>query len=75
MMQASKYNLEQQYDIVFACACIHNINIIRNGQTDQIFDQANADSTNSLFHNQEVIDPPPTGVYSSDCKREECENW
>ena len=73
MNKASKYKLEQKYNLGFACACIHNLKIICNGHTDVFFlqEENNPKSNGS----KEVHKPPPEGVYSRNQEREECENW
>jgi hypothetical protein len=75
MTQASKYHLEQQYNLVFACACIHNINVIRNSANDIIFQQEEAEPSNKHTKAPQINDEIPTGCYSSNREREECENW
>jgi hypothetical protein len=71
MTQASEYRLEQQYNLVFACACIHNINIMHQGCSDQFFEE----TTDVLSSNGTSDDPPPVLIYSSEQEREEIENW
>ncbi|PLW28708.1 hypothetical protein PCANC_27529 [Puccinia coronata f. sp. avenae] len=75
MTQASEYHLEQQYDLVFACACIQNINVIWNGANDIIFQQEEAEPSNNHTDAPQINNEIPTGFYSSDCEREECEKW
>ncbi|KNE91730.1 hypothetical protein PSTG_14887 [Puccinia striiformis f. sp. tritici PST-78] len=57
MTQASEYQLEQQYDLVLACACLHNINIGKNRYYDIIFDEslAMAEQYKAIY----TKDPPP----------------
>ncbi|KAI9610925.1 hypothetical protein PSHT_13666 [Puccinia striiformis] len=63
MTQASEYQLEQQYDLVLACACLHNINIGKNRYYDIIFDEslAMAEQYKAIY----TKDPPPSraGVF------------
>ncbi|KNZ55746.1 uncharacterized protein VP01_2596g4 [Puccinia sorghi] len=40
----SEYKLKQQYNIVIASCCVHNINILCNGQSDDIFSESNQTS-------------------------------
>ncbi|POV95038.1 hypothetical protein PSTT_16493 [Puccinia striiformis] len=60
---ASGYQLEQQYDLVLACACLHNINVGKNGYYDIIFDEslAMAEQYKAIY----TKDPPPprAGVF------------
>ena len=73
---ASEYKLEQQLDIVIACACVHNMNIIWNGQADEIFEEASQLTCAAGRRHQEEIDESyvPTNLLT-DREREECENW
>ena len=55
----SEYKLQQQYDIVIACCCVHNINIICNGHSDEIFAEAHqsarlvrSQDTKELYNDQ-----------------------
>ncbi|KNE92679.1 hypothetical protein PSTG_13892 [Puccinia striiformis f. sp. tritici PST-78] len=73
MTQASEYQLEQQYDLVLACACLHNINVGKNGYYDIIFDESLAMAEQYRATNTE--DPPPEPEYPSERKRQHCENW
>lgn len=77
LTQASEYRLEQQYDTVIACACIHNMNIVCNGTANHIFEEAE-----SIFRNQArgsinaySDDVYPAQQLLNDRQREECENW
>ncbi|KNE98892.1 hypothetical protein PSTG_07912 [Puccinia striiformis f. sp. tritici PST-78] len=57
MTQASEYQLEQQYDLVLACACLHNINVRKNGYYDIIFDESLAMA--EQYRATDTEDPPP----------------
>ncbi|POW21460.1 hypothetical protein PSHT_02394 [Puccinia striiformis] len=60
MTQASEYQLEQQYDLVLACACLHNINVGKNGYYDIIFDESLAMAEQYRATNTEDPPPPPS---------------
>ena len=66
----SKYQLERQYNIVMACACIHNININQNGNMDEVFEVSNL-----AMRNQAPESPIPEEELSDLQDQEECENW
>ncbi|PLW38258.1 hypothetical protein PCANC_14896 [Puccinia coronata f. sp. avenae] len=68
LRNASKYHLEQQYDLVFACACIHNINVIRNSANDIIFQQEEAEPSNNHTNAPQINNEIPTGCYSSNSR-------
>ncbi|KNZ56081.1 uncharacterized protein VP01_24g7 [Puccinia sorghi] len=58
----SEYKLEQQYDIVIACCCVHNINILCNGQSDDLFSESNQNShvvcaqdTQEIYNDQQLL--------------------
>ncbi|POW05085.1 hypothetical protein PSTT_09943 [Puccinia striiformis] len=63
MTQASEYQLEQQYDLVLACACLHNINVGKNGYYDIIFDESLAMAEQYRATNTEDPPPPPEPEY------------
>ncbi|KAH9470497.1 hypothetical protein Pst134EA_007749 [Puccinia striiformis f. sp. tritici] len=65
MTQASEYQLEQQYDLVLACACLHNINIGKNSL-------AMAEQYKAIYTKDP---PPPEPEYSSEHKRQHCKKW
>ncbi|KAI9604144.1 hypothetical protein H4Q26_003756 [Puccinia striiformis f. sp. tritici PST-130] len=73
MTQASEYQLEQQYDLVLACACLHNINVGKNRFYDIIFDESLAMA--EQYRATDTKDPPPDPEYSSEPERQHCENW
>ncbi|KAI9603759.1 hypothetical protein H4Q26_003359 [Puccinia striiformis f. sp. tritici PST-130] len=73
MTQASEYQLEQQYDLVLACACLHNINVRKNGYYDIIFDESLAMA--EQYRATDTEDPPPKPEYPSERERQHCENW
>ncbi|KAI7956539.1 hypothetical protein MJO28_003634, partial [Puccinia striiformis f. sp. tritici] len=75
MTQASEYQLEQQYDLVLACACLHNINIGKNRYYDIIFDEslAMAEQYKAIYTKDPP--PPPEPEYSSEHKRQHCKKW
>ncbi|KNE92049.1 hypothetical protein PSTG_14582 [Puccinia striiformis f. sp. tritici PST-78] len=70
---ASEYQLEQQYDLVLACACLHNINVGKNRFYDIIFDESLAMA--EQYRATDTKDPPPDPEYSSEPERQHCENW
>ncbi|KNZ63200.1 uncharacterized protein VP01_11745g1, partial [Puccinia sorghi] len=58
----SEYKLEQKYDIVIACCCVHNINILCNGQSDNLFSESNqtshvvcAQDTQEIYNDQRLL--------------------
>ena len=75
LANVSEYRLEQQYDTVIACSCIHNINVLQNGSNDEIFEQAKELPRQSDDASAPVDDSYISPNALSDCEREECENW
>ncbi|KNZ45029.1 uncharacterized protein VP01_855g6 [Puccinia sorghi] len=68
------YRLEPQYNSVIACVCIHNINILWNGHSDQIFQQSDANLQNQPVQHK-IDNVYPVQQLKNDRECEECENW
>ncbi|KNZ56756.1 uncharacterized protein VP01_2326g3, partial [Puccinia sorghi] len=74
ILTASNYKLEQQYNCMISCACIHNSNILWNGHSDQTFKQSEANLGNQpVQQKNDDVYPFQQLKNSRECK--ECDNW